>query len=671
MPAYYKNTLLGFLNDKSDSIIISLTSKYANDGYYQLLGTQIKSWEESLPVISDVLGNVYRDDSSTGSWGVLLEYPLYRLRKRIDLILISKNRLYIIELKVGATEAENEDIRQIEEYALDLRDFHKASHSLPMSPLLCCTKLNSKQAELLYDCSMQIQAVCVASKSALADIIVQQNSRGGGNVKNTIDWATWEQSSYEPVPTIIEAATTIFANHGVREISRSDADNLNTCSEEVVRLVHETRDLGKKRIIVVTGVPGAGKTLAGLNVVHKTKDEGNNQGKVIYMSGNTPLVVVIREALAQDEYNRSKLRGSNRTLGEIRHDLMARIQHINDFLKEYYSHDLANPPFENAIVFDEAQRAWDHKHGKEKFGRDASEPELLMKIMERHQGWAAIICLVGAGQEINRGEPGMQQWGEGLIKFHDRWEMIAPRNAVDGSEDTAGTSLFAQGVPSNVHISYNDALRLNVPIRSYRSELVSKWVDAVLDNRPDDAHRLSGRLGAYPITLVRSINECRALLRKHTRGTRRCGLLASAGAVRLIAEGLGVSLNVQEKNKIAHWYLKPHGDYRSSNSLEVTANEYTSQGLELDYVGVCWGGDFAREMVDSGWCFRRLHKTTWQNVQDPDTKRYILNKYRVFLTRAREGMVIFVPRGDSGDSTRVPGTYDAIAYYLKECGANC
>ncbi len=177
-------------------------------------------------------------------------------------------------------------------------------------------------------------------------------------------------------------------------------------------------------------------------------------------------------------------------------------------------------------------------------------------------------------------------------------------------------------------------------------------------------------LGDYPITLVRSIQQCRKILQQSVRGIRRCGLLASAGASRLIAEGLGVSLTVQDKTRIAHWYLQPHGDYRSSNSLEVTANEYTCQGLEIDFAGVCWGGDLARDSNQSGWLFRRLHKTTWQNVHNDDLRRYILNKYRVFLTRAREGLVIFVPCGDSGDSTRVPGTYEAIADYLILCGVN-
>ena len=667
MPAYYKNTLRGFISENQKIINNDLISHYTRDGFYQLLGTQSKSWEDSLPIIYDALAELYHCDKSTGEWGLLLEYPLYRLRKRIDLMLISPNRLFIIELKVGATEVGSLDLRQAEEYALDLRDFHRASHDLPMSPILCCTNLKKNYTQTIPDYNLQVQPVCVTSRSNLAELILKINSQASNCFGGFIDWESWERASYEPVPTIIEAATTIFAGHSVEDITRSEAENLHSCSQEVVRLIHEARDMGKKRIIVVTGVPGAGKTLAGLHVVHQTKDESNSAGRVIYLSGNTPLVLVIREALAQDEYNRCKANGEKKTIGGIRHKLKSRIQHINDFLKQYYLHTLNEPPFENAIVFDEAQRAWDHKHGKDKFGRDASEPELIMNIMERHQNWAAIVCLVGAGQEINVGEPGMQQWGDALIK-NPEWEMVASPNAVDGSSGTAGTALFKEGVPSSVRVLYNDALRLSVPIRSYRSEMVSEWVDAVLEDRPEDAFEISKQLGAYPITLVRSINECRRLLKTHTRGTRRCGLLASAGASRLVAEGLGVSLTVQEKEKIAHWYLKPHGDYRSSNSLEVTANEYTSQGLELDFTGICWGGDFVREAGEKGWCFRRLHKTTWQNIHDPNTRRYILNKYRVFLTRAREGMVLFVPEGDSGDSTRVPGTYDAIASYLKDCG---
>lgn len=664
MPAYYQNTISGFLNDEPEFVHNALTTNYAQDGYYQLLGTQSKSWSDSLPLIKAVLEKLLNKNGSVADWGLFLEYPLYRLRKRIDFILVSKHCIYVVELKIGASEVGSSDIRQVEEYALDLRDFHKGSHNRVIFPILCCTDLPETNFQRTGDRADKIQPVTIVSASSLVKAFIDTEI---WDASDLIDWEEWGRSSYEPVPTIIEAATSIFAGHNVKDISRSDADNLRTCSEEVIRLISKTKESGKKCLIIVTGVPGAGKTLAGLNVAHQTEGPEHTNGKVIYLSGNTPLVLVIREALAQDEKYRSERNRRPRKLKDIRHEIKARIQHIMDFLKEYYNHDTDNPSFEHAIVFDEAQRAWNHDHGKRKFNRDASEPELLMEIMDRHRDWASIVCLVGAGQEINDGEPGMQQWGMALKRF-PRWELITPPNAIDGSHGTAGTALFPDGVPKETTVRKNENLMLSVPMRSFRSERVSKWVDAVLENRPLVAKQISKKLGEYPITLVRTIDECRKILWEKTRGKRRCGLLASTKAVRLIAEGLGVSLSVQDKHKIAHWYLKPHGDFRSSNSLEVMANEYTSQGLELDYAGICWGGDFVRDNNRGDWCYRRLHTTTWQNVHNKDIRRFILNKYRVFLTRAREGMVLFVPYGDSGDSSRVPGTYQAIADYLTECG---
>jgi hypothetical protein len=664
MPAYYQNTIKGFLDDDPKAVFNALTTNYAKDGYYQLLGTQSKSWTDSIPIIRETLSNLLQRNGDESDWGVFLEYPLYRLRKRIDFVLVSKHCIYVVELKVGASEVNGTDIRQVEEYALDLRDFHKESHRHVIYPILCCTALPETCFQKTGERIDKIQPVTIVSAVSMVNAFTETKEWVGSEL---LDWREWGRSSYEPVPTIIEAATSIFAGHNVKDISRSDAENLRTCSEEVIRLINETKNNGKKCVIIVTGVPGAGKTLAGLKVAHHTNNRRKTDGEIIYLSGNTPLVLVLREALALDEQYRSKKEGIKRTLKDIRHEIKARIQHIMDFLKEYYLHDMDSPSFEHAIVFDEAQRAWNHDQGKKKFSRNASEPELLMEIMDRHNDWAAIVCLVGAGQEINAGEPGMQQWGEALKKY-PAWELITPSNAIDGSHGTAGTALFPEGVPKKTTIRKNDNLMLTVPMRSFRSEQISNWVDAVLENRSEDARRISKTLGEYPITLVRSIDECRKILWANTRGTRRCGLLASTKAVRLVAEGLGVSLSVQDKHKIAHWYLKPQDDFRSSNSLEVMANEYTSQGLELDYAGICWGGDFVRESNGEDWCYRRLQSTTWQNVQNKDLRRFIRNKYRVFLTRAREGMVLFVPYGDSGDSSRVPGTYQAIAEYLKTCG---
>ena len=669
MPAYYRATLSEFVDADPTGVGSVLTSKYAADGYFQLLSTQSVSWEISLPMLQKSLRKVSCLVPDAGNWGVLLEYPLYRLRRRIDLVVIAGDLLFVVELKVGADRAELADINQVEEYALDLRDFHKASHGLKMQPVLCCTELPEQADGPEYEPDTQVQRVVVASAEGLASVLTGRYLSASQEPRQQLDVEAWDSSSYEPVPTIIEAATTIFAGHSVKSISRSDAENLAECSQEVLRLIEEAKTEGRRRLIVVTGVPGSGKTLAGLNVAHGGLNAESERGEVVYLSGNTPLVLVIREALAQDEKARCDIQGERKTLKSIRHDLQTRIQHINDFLKEYCRHDRRRPPHEHAIVFDEAQRAWDRKQGQKKFGRNATEPELLLEVMGRHTpDWAAIVCLVGAGQEINTGEAGMRQWGEALSSGLD-WELVAPDAAIRGAGDTAGTALFPDDFPSELPITTNNRLRLTVPMRSYRSEFVSVWVDAVLSGDPDRAAQVAAQLGAYPITLTRSLQACRGWLKQNTRGQRRAGLLASSKASRLLAEGLGASLTVEDKNRICHWYLKPIGDYRSSNSLEVTANEYTCQGLELDFAGICWGGDFMRANDDRNWSFRKLRSTSWNRVHNKNDRRFILNKYRVFLTRAREGMVLFVPHGDLADNTRPPMHYDKLAEYLVSCGA--
>jgi len=407
MAAYFKSRLSEFVDADLSKVYASLTSRYADDGYFQLLSTQSVSWSLSLPILQQTLGRIVTRVPSACDWGVLLEYPLYRLRRRIDLVLIARDLLIVVELKVGADKAEASDISQAEEYALDLRDFHQASHSLRLQPILCCTELATSWS-VRYNETDQVQEVVSTSGGDLATTIVERYQTLEPHLGEQVDPVVWDSAAYEPVPTIIEAATTIFTGHSVRDISRASAANLAECSQEVLRLIEEAKSQKRKRLIMVTGVPGAGKTLTGLNIAHGGLSAKTDKGEVVYLSGNSTLVLVIREALAQDEKARADRKGEKKTLKAIRHDLQTRIQHIIDFLKEYVKHDDVRPPHEYAIVFDEAQRAWDQKHGQDKFGRDATEPELLLGIMGRHQNWAAIVCLVGAGQEINRGEAGMR-----------------------------------------------------------------------------------------------------------------------------------------------------------------------------------------------------------------------------------------------------------------------
>ena len=300
----------------------------------------------------------------------------------------------------------------------------------------------------------------------------------------------------------------------------------------------------------------------------------------------------------------------------------------------------------------------------------ASEPQLLLEIMSRHDDWCALVCLVGGGQEINAGEEGVAGWGDALRNLAPdvakSWQIHAPRQIVHGDNTTGGLGLG--NLPECMAIHDDDALSLRVPLRSYRSPRLADWVDAILRGAAVEAVDLSRELSRYPIVLSRSLDDARRWLRSQGRGRRRFGLVASSGARRLRAEGLGVSLNATDGDKIAHWYLEDSDDIRSSMALEVTANEYTSQGLELDFVGVCWGGDFLRHSETGTWMARRLQGPRWARVRDQTRQRFTRNSYRVLLTRAREGMVLWVPRGDPSDPTRSPDALDATADFLVACG---
>jgi hypothetical protein len=375
---------------------------------------------------------------------------------------------------------------------------------------------------------------------------------------------------------------------------------------------------------------------------------------------------VLRESLILDEYERRRGEGEVVTMQTIRASMRARIQHIMDFLKEYLSDAEERPPHERAIVFDEAQRAWDAAYGNQKFGRSASEPRLLLDIMSRHPDWCAIVGLVGGGQEINTGENGMAEWGDALRSMsyaqRSKWHVFGPPGMAEGDQASAYLGL---GELPGVTLHEVRDLTLTVPLRSYRSPLVSDWVAAVLDGNSSEAAEIMREIGGFPIRLTRDLDEATSWLRSQGRGERRYGMVASSTASRLRAYGLGVSLNATDGRDIAHWYLKPRGDVRSSFALEVTANEYTMQGLELDFVGLFWGGDLTAS--SGGWVTRRFSGTAWTRANG-DRRRFILNSYRVLLTRAREGLVICVPRGDPDDPTRNVAQYDATADFLLACG---
>jgi hypothetical protein len=449
----------------------------------------------------------------------------------------------------------------------------------------------------------------------------------------------------------------------VGDIARAGCDPINlTATVDAIRQLAADSFLHKRKTICfITGVPGAGKTLAGLQVVHDAKLRKTTQTDSVFLTGNLPLVKVLRAALSEDAAKRKKL--SRRISSR---DPKTTIDTILGYKKSHTKS--TSPPNEHIVVFDEAQRAWNADQTAKYLEKDTawvgySEPELMLAILDRHP-WALLIALVGGGQEINRGEAGLREWGLALEKRFMHWHVALSPQALTG-EYGAGAKLFEDNIPAHLKIERLPALHLDTPTRQFRGKTIAKWAESLLEGDVTECQRIRAENPDYPIYLTRDLSAAKRWLMEMSKGSERYGLIASSEARRLRAEGIDIP--PARANGVEHWFLKPKGDVRSSFQLEVAATEFQIQGLEIDWGCICWGGDFLR--TKEGWSLKRLRRTSWQKVHQKDARRHILNSYRVLLTRARQGMVLFVPSGDLTDLTRVPGPLDNTAQFLLQCGA--
>ena len=661
MVAYFRNTIENFLRTDDENIIAKLNAAYANDGFLSQYTSASIAWNLTLSAFRRELKTLVDRSLETSSWSLLLEYPLYRLRRRIDAVLLTPNGIIVIELKTGAEKFDSIDKRQAIEYAQDLRDFHAASKNERLFPVLWALEAAAPIAVASNASHTPgVNDISLVGQEGLATAILNLvGSKGFPSSIAAEDFGTkWDNAPYEPIPSVVDAAVTLFAGHGVREITVAGAKNLSEAANAVFSAISYSQENSLHSVVFLTGVPGAGKTLAGLNIVHGAIEKGiSTDGDIVYLSGNTPLVTVLREALSLDQHNRNIAQQIPSTLRDVRLKTRATIQHISDFLKEYVQGSSAAPSG-HVIIFDEAQRAWDAKQGKEKFNRAASEPSLIMEIMTRHKNWSVTVCLVGLGQEINDGEDGVGGWADAIESIEndnsDRLVILGP----DVIFSNARTIRTLGPISDSIQIIKDNDLHLEVPMRSFRSPQLGEWVDALLSSDFSRANQISKNL-TYPLRLARNLETARSWLSDVARGERRKGLLASSGARRLRADGIGEMLSATDGSAIAHWYLKPHGDIRSSHALEVPANEYTSQGLEIDFGCLCWGGDMI--IQDGKWSTRSLGGNSWNKISNPKGALYILNSYRVLLSRSREGMVIWVPSGDIADHTRDPRELNVVA----------
>lgn len=651
MPAFFRGDVDTFLTSSPQTILGQLTSATASAGFHSQTKDAIQSWELEIDVLHQALATIKQNTDTTG-WGILLEYPIPRRSKRIDVVLIANGIVMVLEFKCGATTYGRDAINQVDDYCLDLRDFHLESHNRTIVPILVATHSDAVN-NTIESTPDQIPTALRANSTNLGSIICASVSAWGG--ATTIDIDAWDHSAYLPTPTMIESAQHLYAGQNVQEISRSHggAENLTRTTQSVIKAIQQAQLTGEKVICFITGVPGAGKTLAGLNIVHNHKLHEGDLG--VFLSGNGPLVKVLSAALAKDQDRRE-----DSGLGEAKRRVSTFIQNVHSFLDAHFMDKTRVPP-DRVIVFDEAQRAWDAQQAYRKFKRPYSEPEMIMSIMDRHLGWAVIVALIGGGQEINSGEAGLAEWGRNILISFPNWRvLISPE--LKTSHFAGHEPLFAE-TPIGVDVSEDPSLHLGVSLRSYRAEGLSRWVTAVLDYCPTEARRIfESDLGDYPIVITRSLDTARLWLRNKIRGTRRAGMLASSGARRLRPEGLDVAAKIE----VEHWFLNPINDVRSSYALEQPATEFDIQGLELDWTGLAWGGDLMP--AGEGWHYRQFRGTQWTNVNNATRQRYILNKYRVLLTRAREGMIIYIPMGCKADKTRPIEPFNDLARYLEACG---
>ena len=684
MNCYYRNTIEYFLRADRGDVLRHLTFAGSNEP------AQVQAWEEEIDLLKDILQEWESCPSQ-----VLFEYTIPRLNKRVDVVLLLHNIVFCIEFKVGKSSYIQQDMEQVMDYALDLKNFHKESFNLPIVPILVATEATEftdvLQSSVYHD---QIYNPVLSNSDSLLPIIRNIIQRESLSNSATLDIDRWYISRYEPTPTIIEAATSLYLNHSVENITRKEAsgETLKRTTDYILDVIRKSRENREKSICFVTGVPGAGKTLVGLNVAieqsKKNKDDAK-ESLAVYLSGNGPLVKVLTEALARDKKERD---GGKIT--DARREVKRFIQEIYNYREQMLS-KIKTPivggqleidetitlaeensgfaEIEHVAIFDEAQRSWNLDKLADWLARGGSygnkrkvpnfplsEAEFLIWSLNLRKDWAVIVCLVGGGQEIHNGEAGIGEWIKACNNMFPDWKVYISSHLTDKE--------YAEGdicglVADNTNVTNAPYLHLSVSMRSFRAEKLSLFVHHLLDLNKTEAKEVYEEIkDKYPIVLTRDIEKAKSWLKEKARGTERYGIIVSSKAERLRP----LAIDVKRECDVVHWFLDDKKDLRSSMFLEDVATEFDVQGLELDWACLAWDGDL--RYTENGWDFYRFGSNQWSKNRKEVNQLYQLNAYRVLLTRARQGMIICVPAGNAADDTRLPSFYDETFEYLKSVG---
>lgn len=682
----YSDTIDSFLQKNTDTIVGEITLSATQD----INKETSNSWQQEVEVLKDVLSPYAQKGS------VYFEYNIPRMGRRADVIVLIDGIVFVLEFKTSEQKFTREALIQVWDYAIDLKNFQEGSRDRILIPIVVAPKEKNKNCHIeLKPFEDDVYQPLVSNNERLSECFDKTLS----NIipKHTFtkeDDDVWAKSGYDPTPTIIEAAVALYEHHTVEEITKHDGE-IEVTAKCLDKIINECQSNKRKAICFITGVPGAGKTLIGLQTAIKQFEKEN---KAVYLSGNYPLVKVLQEALARDyvkrsrdDYKKGKTDNKPCTKTDARSKVKAFIQmihHYRDLYLEgtevkngqivpiegyFQSHtDKAYVPAEHIAIFDEAQRAWTKeelarfmKEKKKIENFPFSEPEYLISCMDRQPDWGLVVCLIGGGQEINKGEAGIAEWLKAMNEHFIDWDIYMSDKLVD-KEYAEGNALDIINDQERLHIE--SSLHLSMSMRSFRAEKVSLFVHQLLDLKKEEATQTLKDLNNYPIVLTRSLDVAKKWLKSHARGSERYGILASSKAERLKA----ISINVRYQPDFVHWFLEDENDIRSSNALEDTLTEFEVQGLEIDWACVAWDADLRLNDKHTQWKHCQLRSgTKWQNINKEINQQYQLNAYRVLLTRARQGMVIVVPNGDHGvppDETRKPEWYDGIYNYLKEIG---
>jgi len=652
--AFYTASIKDFLRESTDAIYGKMSGQYDLNN---LAKQQSNAWKQQIQILKQALQGL--------NGKLYFEFTIPRMGKRVDNILIIDGCIFIIEFKIGSSIYDNYAKDQTFNYALDMNNFHEGSYNKVIIPVLV-SELAPQSVNAYNLCFDNLYETLFANASSLRQTI-DVSLEKFRNFQE-IDVSGWENSIYKPTPTIIEAATALYQKHNVAEISRSDAgaENLSVTSECISQIIDYSKANNKKSICFVTGVPGAGKTLAGLNIAN-LRSNYEAEEHAVFLSGNGPLVDVLREALCRDKVTSSKEKNVPITKSVASSQVKSFIQNIHHFRDA----SLRDPsaPIEKVTIFDEAQRAWRKaqassfmKRNKGIVDFDKSEPEFLIEVMNRHKNWCTIVCLIGGGQEINTGEAGLEEWIRPFSTAFKNWDIYYSSKIVDDSnyiKDQQALSILLerQATPK-------PELHLSVSLRSFRSAQLSNFVQEIINNNLIEAKNIYASFieKNYPIRITRDLKIAKNWLKERVKGSERSGIIASSGAIRLRPFGL----NVKAKIDAPIWFLNGKDDIRSSYFLEEVATEFDIQGLELDWTCVAWDGDLYH--YNNHWNFKKFKGTKWQNIADPNIIQYLINSYRVLLTRARQGMIIYIPEGDIDDITRQPDIYDGTFNFFKSIG---